>query len=193
MEDAKSNGWGAQFMGFFTTHRTRIAIVFAVVALFAAGAYVSRLTGPDYRTESSTAALSQQAVQDNDDANVFDIKLDKQGAVILENAEDDSEFLADTQDGSSITKTADPGEGITHLARRALADYLAKNGKSLSSEQKIYAEDYVQNMTGDEGLDIGQKLSFSHDLLRDAVQAAEGLKDWQIENLRQYTTTVSLL
>lgn len=192
MEDAKSNGWGAQLIGFFTAHKARIAIVLAVVALFAAGSYAARFSGPNDRTESS-AAVSQQTVQDNDDTNVFDIKLDKTGIVILENAGDDSVFLADVSDGSSITKTAMPGEGITHLARKALADYLAEEGKSLSSEQKIYAEDYVQNMTGDEWLDIGQKLSFSRELLRDAAQAAEGLQDWQIENLKQYTSQVSLL
>jgi len=189
MEDAKSNGWGAQLVGIFTAHKARIAIVLAVVAMFAIGAYTTQFNAPSDRTSASIAAVSSQGGQDTNDAAVFDITLDNAGTVILESAGGNNRLLVGAQDGSSITKTASPGEGITHLARHALVDYLQDIGKSLSAEQKIYAEDYVQNMTGDEWLEIGQKLSFSQSLLADAVRTAEGLEDWQIENLKQYTVT----
>lgn len=180
IENAKSNGWGAQLIGFLDARKARIAIVLAIIALFAAGSFLSRFQKPSEGSVKSGTALSQQATESEDTTNVFDIKLDNQGGVIEE-------------DLLSITKTANAGDGITHLARRALADYLEDSGKSLTAEQKIYAEDYVQSKTGDEWLEIGQKLSFSRDLLQDAVRGAEGLEQFEIENLKQYTANVSLL
>jgi hypothetical protein len=93
----------------------------------------------------------------------------------------------------SITITANSGEGITHLARLALHRHVAAQGIGLSNEQKIYAEDYIQNRTGSEMLEVGQKITFSKSIVREAVKSAQGLTGWQIENLRQYTTRASLL
>ncbi len=137
----------------------------------------------------------------------LDLKLDQDGKVIIndsdEEASDAGKLFAQTDTNSSleniavsaeaITASAQKGEGITHLARHALAEYLKDAGTTLTAEQKIYAEDYVQNKTGSEILEIGEKLSFSTDLLKEAVQKAETLQGWQIENLKQYTTIVSLL
>ena len=46
---------------------------------------------------------------------------------------------------SSFVETAVKGDGVTHLARRALANYLEKNPDSaLTKEHKIYIEDYLR-------------------------------------------------
>jgi hypothetical protein len=46
---------------------------------------------------------------------------------------------------TAFVETAVAGEGSTHLARHALANYLEKNtDSSLTGEHKVYIEDYLR-------------------------------------------------
>ena len=91
-------------------------------------------------------------------------------------------------------QTAEAGEGITHLARKALKEYLKDKGDlNLSPEQKIYIEDYLQNRTGDRFLELGEKISFSESLIAEAINQAQQLTPEQLENLQQYSALVPLL
>lgn len=87
---------------------------------------------------------------------------------------------------------ARPGEGITHLARRALKEYLVEKGQglNLTPEHKIYIEDYLQNKTGDFWLKVGQKLTFSEELIKEAIEHAQQLTPEQLQNLTQYSQLV---
>jgi hypothetical protein len=91
--------------------------------------------------------------------------------------------------------TAQKGEGITHLARRALAEYLTDegNGEDLTKEHKIYIEDYLQNRTGTEWLQLGETKSFSENLIEEAIDASKNLNDNQLENLEQFSELVPSL
>lgn len=204
IQAAKSNGWGAQLAGFVSQNKKRVLVLISIIALFAASSYLSdksnEVTGADKKS-AGVAGVSQNLPDftdssDNQSASPvpLDIKLGEDGQVIINEknpVETPEQEVIETSD--AITVAAQYGEGITHLARYALADYLADSKKTLSAEQKVYAEDYVQNKTGLEMLEIGQKLTFSKDLLGDAVDKAEALESWQIENLTQYTTQLSLL
>ena len=199
IESAKSNGWGAQLAGFLSRNKKRMFILSAVILMFVGGSYLSDngnsgiKPGPrntasvventDHDNDSDEQILADESSESKYPVNILDIKLSDDGQVML--SEEEMEELS-LNDGTVITKTASAGEGITHLARQALSEYLASSGKTLSAEQKVYAEDYVQNRTGSELLEIGQKLSFSEDLLGEAVLASELLTDSQIENLKQY-------
>ena len=90
-------------------------------------------------------------------------------------------------------ETAQPGEGITHLARRALKSYLEEKGShfNLTPEHKIYIEDYIQKKTGDRWLMLGETLTFSEELIVEAIQKAQQLTPNQLENLKQYSQLVS--
>jgi len=87
---------------------------------------------------------------------------------------------------------AESGEGITHLARKALKKYLQEKGEglNLTPEHKIYIEDYLQKKTGDYWLQVGQKLTFSEELIKEAIEKAQTLTEEQLQNLTQYTTLV---
>ncbi len=85
---------------------------------------------------------------------------------------------------------AQKGDGITHLARRALKKYLKEKGMNLTPEQKIYAEDYIQNKTGNHWLKIGERITFSKELIEEAVQKSQKLTPEQLENLSQYAQLV---
>jgi hypothetical protein len=102
--------------------------------------------------------------------------------------------ITTTQD--SLTLSAQPGDGITHLARQALAQYLLEledQAPQLSPEHLIYAEDFVQNQIGDFGLEIGQELTFSKALLQQAIDASLGLSQSQLNNLKQFSQLVPSL
>lgn len=85
-----------------------------------------------------------------------------------------------------ISETAAKSEGVTHLARRAVKEYLNNTAESLNAEQKIYAEDYLKKKTGTKMLEIGEKVEFSIDLIKQSIEKAKGLNQKQIENLSKY-------
>jgi len=85
------------------------------------------------------------------------------------------------------------GEGITHLARKALKEYSQDKGIKLSAEQKIFAEDYMQNNTGTRKLALGEEVSFSKTLINDAISGAQKLTVSQLHNLEQYSRLVPSL
>jgi hypothetical protein len=101
-------------------------------------------------------------------------------------------YTDDEGDAVSILEVADPGEGITHLARKALKKYLEFNEDlELQDEHKIYIEDYLKDMIGSEPLEIGDTIEFSTLDMSDAIDAALTLNDAQIENLSKYVPLVS--
>ncbi|MCK4891322.1 MAG: hypothetical protein KAS78_01505 [Candidatus Pacebacteria bacterium] len=90
--------------------------------------------------------------------------------------------------GKAYTVSANSGEGITHLARRALETYIQEtaDGSDLTKEQKIYAEDYMQNRTGNEKINTGHQEIFSESLIKDAISNANDLSEKSLENLTKY-------
>lgn len=89
-------------------------------------------------------------------------------------------------------ETAQAGEGVTHLARKALDNYLKEKGVSfnLTPEHKVYIEDYIKDKTGEKWLTVGETLSFSESLIAEAIQAAENLTPEQLKNLEQYSALI---
>ena len=79
-------------------------------------------------------------------------------------AEIPAEMSLETED--SFVETAVAGEGTTHLARRALANSLEKNpDSSLTSEHKIYIEDYLRKHVGQKQVHVGTSVEFSKSLI----------------------------
>lgn len=96
---------------------------------------------------------------------------------------------------NSFVETAVKGNGKTHLARRALADYLEKNpDSSLTPEHKIYIEDYLRKKVGFKGgVKVGTSVEFSKDLIREAVDQSKKLNEKQLKNLHKYAVLVPSL
>lgn len=86
-------------------------------------------------------------------------------------------------------EVAQAGDGITHLSRRATTRWLAENQTdyTVTDEHRIFIEDYIQNRLGTGGLEIGEQVTVSFDLVAEAVAAAQQLNDAQLKNLSQYT------
>jgi len=128
------------------------------------------------------------------------VKLKKEGEIAQTPSEEElPEIKVEIPKSPSSNKIyeeeAQRGEGITHLARKALKKYLTEKGRdlNLTPEHKVYIEDYLQNKTGDYPLKIGQKLTFSEDLIREAIEKAQNLTPQQLQNLAQYAKLVPSL
>ncbi|RLF34028.1 MAG: hypothetical protein DRN07_00995 [Thermoplasmata archaeon] len=86
-------------------------------------------------------------------------------------------------------EVAERGEGITHLARKALAEYLKEKGENiaLTKAHKIYIEDYMQKRTGWRWLKLGEKVSFSEKLIEEAIEKSLKLTEEQLQNILNFT------
>ena len=95
----------------------------------------------------------------------------------------------------NYVEIAEIGEGITHLARKALKGYLTEESQSfeVTSEHKIYIEDYIAKGMGGSWLKLGENLEISGDLIKEAIEKAETLSPEQLENLTQYSQLVPSL
>lgn len=95
----------------------------------------------------------------------------------------------------NYVEMAEQGEGITHLARKALKGYLTEESQSfeVTSEHKIYIEDYIVKKTGSGWLSLGENLEISGDLIKEAIEKAETLSLEDLANLTQYSQLVPSL
>ena len=93
---------------------------------------------------------------------------------------------------TSFIESAAPGNGLTHLARKALAHYLEKNpDSSLTPEHKIYIEDYLRKNVNYHGrIYTGTTVEFSKNLIKNAIGASKNLNDAQLKNLHKYAVNV---
>lgn len=92
--------------------------------------------------------------------------------------------------GKKYEEVAENGDGITHLARRALREYLSGSSVTLSAEQKIFCEDYIQNRIGEREIKTGESIAISEDLIAEAVNKSLNLNASQLENLKNFTELV---
>jgi hypothetical protein len=94
--------------------------------------------------------------------------------------------------GEAFVEIAVKGDSKTTLARKALKAYLEKNNdSSLTPEHKIFIEDYLQRRVQADGtLQIGEQLTFSKDLIKEAVDNSKNLNEKQLNNLKKFSSRV---
>lgn len=131
-------------------------------------------------------------IDEGEEAEVVEEVVQKEEAVPQEQVT--SAATSSETDGSFI-ETAGRGDGTTHLARRALANYLEKNPDSeLKAEHKIYIEDYLRKKVDFQGrVFVGTSVEFSKGLIQEAIGKAKELNEAQVKNLQKYTVLVPSL
>lgn len=161
---------------------------------------------------------SEEAEDSSDDEEVIvenaeeDTKIKEDEAQVIEEVEeeetevpapeenqkpDQKQEIAATQNinrekEGSFVETAESGDGITHLSRKALNDYLKNNPDSdLSKEHKIYIEDYLRKKIGFQGgMHVGTSVEFSKNLIEEAIDSSKKLSDSQLQNLKKYSANI---
>ena len=165
----------------------RIIISILIVVAIAAGIY-----SYSKRTESPLVK--------NPDQNIEKVGNEEISA-ILENGKDtkleatEKTAVSSQETEQAFIEVAAKGEGRTHLARRALANYLEKNAdSSLTPEHKIYIEDFLRKKAGGpSSLNPGSSVEFSKSLIQDAISKSKNLNQNQLKNLHKYAVRVPSL
>ncbi len=100
----------------------------------------------------------------------------------------------DKEVSDAFVMVARNGDGKTHLARRALAGYLAKHPvDGLTGAHKVYIEDYLQKAVGGSStLKFGEEVRFSKDLIEQAIERSQSLTEAQLRHLQKYVAAASL-
>lgn len=195
MEEVEKDEQGTDFeeTNSWLKDNLRIIISIIIVVAIAGGVYsYSKRTQNVAVTESDTQITEEQAVEE-ESANKVEIT-EGQEAVKQQKQEQVTPATSQETDGSFI-ETAGSGDGKTHLARRALANYLEKNPDSaLTAEHKIYVEDYLRKYSGSNGnVHVGTSVEFSKDLINKAIDSSKQLNDKQLQNLHKYVLRVPSL
>jgi len=163
----------------------------------AASEIISQITGNENKNlEQSETATEIEGENVNTNVKQEQQKTEqvKQQQEVKKPEQTSSTATSQETEGSFI-ETAALGDSRTKLARRALADYLEKNADStLTSEHKIYIEDYLQKNAGNKGkVNIGTSVEFSKGLISDAITKAKNLNEQQLKNLHKYAVRVPSL
>lgn len=164
-------GWGGKLKKNFT----KIVLSLIVVLVVAMGLIMFLNRGGE-ETKISLPEIETEKIQEVEQVSI-------------------EETVTETgQTGNVYKAAAQSGEGITHLARRTLKEYLDKNpsvGSGLTVEHKIYIEDYLKDLRGERFLALGEEIEFSADEITAAIETAERLSGSQLSNLSQYLPLVS--
>ncbi|MCX6765589.1 MAG: hypothetical protein NT136_01345 [Candidatus Moranbacteria bacterium] len=174
----------------------RIIISVVIVIAIAGGIYsYSKRTQTPAGTEEQGAIeqLSEEAAEVGEEAAVTTPQEEEKAEA--SKSEEQVTAGASKETEGSFIETAGRGDGVTHLARRALANYLEKNpDSSLTPEHKIYIEDYLRKHAEFKGrVFVGTSAEFNKDLIRQAIEQSKQLNDKQLKNLHKYAVMVPSL
>lgn len=219
----QGKGWGGRFSDWLKRNSSLIvATVIIIVLAGGIYVYTKQSQNQPFLLDEKNelediTLINDQALGDLDEINqeIQDLELDEV-TIDLDDANEDDlsqiDIEAEGISGSDIAintnnttdeesanesdefqEIARKGEGITHLARRALKKYLESRVADfeLKPEHKIYIEDYLKDKTGSELLEIGEGRSFSKSLIDEAIEKAGNLSEKQINNITPYAQAVS--
>jgi hypothetical protein len=173
----------------------RVLLSILIVVAIAGGiySYSKRSQAPTVsdvaQQESQDAALNNIASGETDSNTTKTDGVTKDSAVSKNAPVTSATVETSKETENSFIESAKKGDGLTHLARRATANYLEKNPDSaLTVEHKIYIEDYLRkNIKKSNGLAPGASVEFQKDLIKSAIEKSKTLTDKQLKNLKKYS------
>ena len=190
----------------------RIIISVVIVVVIAGGIYsYSKRSEAPAEVADMQASDLEQLIEEEDSMEDGEIEIieeaDEEEIAEAEKAEEEvgsptgeekeqvTSVATSKETEKSFIESAQKGEGVTHLARRALSDYLEKSADSeLTAEHKIYIEDYLRKKVDfNERVFVGTTVEFSKDLVKEAITESKKLNDAQLKNLHKYAVMVPSL
>jgi len=175
-ENNKSKNWISKYGS---------SVILPIIALLilAGGIYLYA----NQRGDKVTSLLEENT------ANIQGNMTEQDGIIAQEEIKtDNEEIVPETKkENGIIVETAIKGDGVTHLSRRVLKNYLQDNPQELTNEHKIYIEDYLKDNIGSRPLEVGEEISFSEDLIKQAIDASIELTPEQLKNLEKYSALVA--
>ncbi len=164
-----------------------------IVSVFIVGALALGIYSYSQRTDTvSTEGIDTSEISETTDStDMSALESSDTGMTTKKTvSEIPAEMSRETED--SFVETAVAGEGSTHLARRALMNSLEKNpDSSLTSEHKIYIEDYLRKHVAQKQVHVGTSIEFSKSMINEAISQSKTLNSHQLNNLKKYSARVA--
>lgn len=217
-------GFLGRIKEFFQDNGRTLATAAIILLLIGAGIYAFNQDSPtqDPTNETEVAAngnntegetiyegeanadedTSSDASTEDSDANESDSNTNDEapGETIYEGSPSDSENgseedTSETDDArTSYRMTATQGDGVTHLARRAIAQYLEEHpeeAEQITPAHKIYMETILTQKNYKTALELGETVTFSQSEVNDVVEDAIELPEEEVDNWQPYVSKVS--
>lgn len=174
-----------------------LRLIISVVIVIALGVTIYSYS---QRTKESTVTFEdkgntqEQVLVDNGEGNASDTEKSKPEQTSAKPETSSAETVKETSD--AVIAVAVRGDGTTKLARKALADTLAKNPDStLTAAHKIYIEDALRKAIRHKGgVHVGTEVSFSKELIQKTIEQSKHLTDRQLKNIaNRYVSRVPSL
>ena len=170
-ELAESGGWGKKCREWINRYGSSVILPIVALAILASGIYLyatqkrqennALLPQEQEEAPATVVATNTTTEQSIESPAAIENNIDKK---IIENlainntpeTEKVKEILPEIkQTNNTIIVKAEKGEGVTHLARKALKTYLNSHNPdnlNLTKEHKIYIEDYIKDKIGSKTL-----------------------------------------
>lgn len=197
-------GWGGRLARWFKRHATSTVLPLVAILILASGIYLySKQKGQeaafleqgeetkfDLGEENGLTEEDITAIQKPEELDLEKGNQSSPGTGIEGGPEETS--VKGEIKGETIIEKTQKGEGVTHLARRALKDYEEEFGKDtvLTKEHKIYIEDYLKDKVGSRWLNVDEEISFEKKLIEEAIAASKKLSESELNNLNKYAALV---
>ena len=187
-------GWGTKVKRWIDKYGSTVILPIIAVLILAGGVYL-------YTYQKKGGFISEKATSTEilQEEQLPEEKIPAEIPGEISQKEQEKKEIKEIVGGTEkvYTEKAEKGEGITHLARKALKDYLKEHpDKKLSNEHKVYIEDYLKDRilekrTKSKFLEIGEEISFSSDMIEEAINSSLNLTPKQLDNLKKYSALIS--
>ncbi len=198
-------GWGRKIKEWLKAHGVTVVLPIVALIILGFGIYFySKETpvAPEFLSESTeqiTSSSSEETTLPAEKTTETEEKTATQESTQQKAEKTQQETASpNTVEKECVNcyhEKAEKGEGITHLARKALQEYLSENNVDfeLTPEHKIYIEDYMKDRTGSRFLEVGEEITFSVDLIQEAINSAHQLTQEQLNRITVYAQMVPSL
>ncbi|MBU2580026.1 hypothetical protein KKF19_03690 [Patescibacteria group bacterium] len=176
-------GWGKRFREWLNRYGSSVILPVVALLILAGGIYLYANQKSEDVTLSlgDNPAISQEEVNQEEVVDLEEEFTSKEIEVIIPESRKES---------GSVIEKAVRGDSVTRLSRRALKSYTENNSENLTNEHKIYIEDYLKDQVGSRPLEVGEEITFSEDLIKEAIDASLELSPEQLKNLEKYSALV---
>jgi cytoskeletal protein RodZ len=184
-----------------------ILILFLILALILAGLFIAAVANNQDNqdaTSSSTATSSEEsnsAVAESTEGSSTSSSLEATSTTAAEGSSEtegndtssesttSSATTAATIDTTTTTQmtlptsysySAEPGQGVSHLARKAIRDYLGATGRQLSTAQRLFMEVTLTNQHNPVYLALGESRTFAAATMDAVYNEAAALAPYQV-------------
>lgn len=201
---SEDQGFFERIGEFLADHGRTIVSIIVVVLLVGTGIYAYTRDGSENGIEEQIENLANQendeengneeAGGENQEEESEESSTDEDSTETTEEtpAPVETEIVKVDGESNDVTVKAAHGDGVTHLAREAVARYVTDNNiEGIEPGHRVYMETTLKNQYYQESIEVGQEITFTGSDLAQVVEDAQNLTEHQLGNWAYYAQFIS--